>query len=135
MKKFLMFVAVLLAACSSVPTGNADALAANAKVQITNACLVIQPTLLNLSASLPTDQNLATFTKANGEFCTAVNTLDYSSAMALVNTLIPQMVGMVGSLPVDDGTKTSIRIALGASSIALSQWLIVYGQPSSTVLK
>lgn len=134
MKKFLILLVVaFLAACASAPQGDANALASNAKTQITNACLVIQPTLLNLTASMPNDKNLEAFTKANGEFCMAVNTLDYSSAMNLVNTLIPQLVSMVGSLPVDDGTKTTMRIALGASSVAISQWLIVYGQP--TVLK
>lgn len=129
MKKLILLTVMALAACTIAPSLPDQAtVAANAKTQITNACLVIQPTLLNLTASMPDDVNLAKFTKANGEFCQAVNTLDYTNAMTLVNTLIPEMITLVGSLPVDDPTKTSLRIALGASSVALSQYLIVYHQ-------
>ena len=138
MKRLFLLAVMALAACTTAPSqGDPTTTAANAKTQITNACLVVQPTLLSLTASMPNDQNLATFTKSNGEFCNSVNTLDYTSAETLVNTLIPQMLGLVSSLPVDDNTKTSIRIGLAASSVALSQYLIVYkGQaPLPTVLK
>lgn len=127
MKRLFLLAVMVLAACTTAPSQvDPTTMAANAKTQITNACLVIQPTLLSIQAAKPDDLNLAAFTKSNGEFCAAVNTLDYTSAYTLVNTLLPQMLTMVSSLPVDDATKTNIRIALAASSVALSQYLIVY---------
>lgn len=136
MKKVLLVLALALAACTTAPSQvDQTTMAANAKTQITNACLVIQPTLLSVQAAKPDDVNLAAFTKSNGEFCATVNNLDYTSAYTLVNTLLPQMLAMVSSLPVDEATKTNIRIALAASSVAISQYLMVYKGQGPVVLK
>ena len=129
MKRLLLLIAVLLAACSSTPTApNLDTLAANAKIQITQACAVVQPTLVDLNASIPNDPNLKTAVQLNGQFCNSVQTLDVVNAQTMINTMIPGLITAVGLLPVDPATQVSIKIALGAASIALSNWLLVYGQ-------
>jgi hypothetical protein len=90
----------------------------------------VQPTLLDLSASIPGDPNLALLAQDNGKLCAAVATLDPSNVESLVNTVIPQAIGLVSLLPIDSGTQATIRLALAAASIALSNWLAVYGQPT-----
>ena len=129
MKRLLLLIAVLLAACSSTPKApDLDTLAANAKTQITQACAVVQPTLVDLTASIPNDPNLRTAVQLNGQFCNSIQILDVVNAQSLINTLIPSLITAVGLLPVDPATQVSIKIALGAASIALSNWLLVYGQ-------
>ncbi|UIY58085.1 hypothetical protein [Burkholderia cepacia] len=134
MKKLLAISAlVALTACTAAQQQNAATLAANAQKQVNNACLVVQPTLADLSASMPGDANLANLTAANAKICTAVASLNVANAKSLIDTVIPQALGLVSLLPIDPATQMTIRIALGAASLALSNWLIVYGQPAATV--
>lgn len=136
MKRFLILCAVALAACTTAPSQpDLETMAANAKTQITQACAVVQPTLLNLQASMPTDPNLPIVVKLNGELCTSALTLDPTNVQQTINVLIPQTITAVGLLPIDPGTKTAIQIGLGAASVALSNWLLVYGQQHPTVTK
>jgi hypothetical protein len=130
-KKFLMFVmAIFMASCANIPQSpSLDTLAANAKSQIAQACMVVQPTLVDLKVSLPTDPNLALLVSSNAQLCAAASSLDPVNAQTLINTLIPQALTLVDLIPVDPGTKIAIRIALGAASVAISNWLMVYNQP------
>lgn len=138
MKKILAALAAGLVAlaflggCTAAQQQTAETLAANAKTQVSNACSVVQPVLLNLSASAPGDANLALLSADNGKLCAAVTALDATSVQSLINTVIPQAIGLAALLPIDAATQTSIQIALGAASLALSNWLIVYGQPATT---
>jgi hypothetical protein len=139
MKKLMLLAAgivaplfVVLAGCTTAQQQTFADLAANAKVQVAKACAVVQPTLLDLSASMPGDANLKLLAADNGRLCAAAASLDASSAQGLVDTVIPQAIGLVGLLPVDPATQGAIRLALGGASIALSNWLAVYGAPSST---
>lgn len=123
-------VLIVAAGCTTAQQQKLSDLAATAKVQVAQACAVVQPTLLDLSASLPSDVNLKLLADDNGKLCAAAQSLDPSSTQTLVNTLIPQSIGLVGLLPLDPAAQASIRLALGAASIALSNWLAVYGVPS-----
>lgn len=125
-------VLIVAAGCTTAQQQKLADLAANAKAQVAQACAVVQPTLLDLSASLPNDANLKQLAADNGEICAAAKALDPTSAQSLVNTLIPQAIGLVGMLPIDPAAQASIRLALGAASIALSNWLAVYGTPMAT---
>lgn len=139
MKRFSMLLAagfaalIVLAGCTSAQQQNIQTLAANAQTQAKNACAVVQPTLIDLAASMPTDANLKLLTTDNAQLCAAVGALDPTSVQNLVDTLIPQAIGLVGVLPVDPTTQVAIRLALGAASIALSNWLVVYGTPVAPV--
>ncbi|MBY4728341.1 MULTISPECIES: hypothetical protein [Burkholderia] len=124
-------VLIVAAGCTTAQQQKLADLAATAKVQVAQACAVVQPTLLDLSASLPNDANLKQLAADNGEICTAAKALDATNAQSLVNTLIPQAIGLVGMLPIDSAAQASIRLALGAASIALSNWLVVYGPPAA----
>ncbi len=125
MKRTLMLLAVGIVAlaglvgCSALQQQAVVSAAANAQAMITQACTVVQPTLLDLSASAPTNANLALFTKDNAKVCAAVAALDPTNVNTLVNTTIPEAIGLVGLLPIDADTQTAIRFALGAASIAL----------------
>jgi len=137
-KKLMLLAAglvasVFFAGCSTTAQQNLTALAAQAQTNAVHACAVIQPTLLDLSASIPSDPNLALLAQDNGKLCAAVANLDPSNVQSLVNTVIPQAIGLVSLLPIDSGTQVTIRLALGAASIALSNWLAVYGTPAATV--
>jgi hypothetical protein len=121
-----------LAGCTAAQQQSIDALAANAKSQVSQACTIVQPVLLNLSASAPGDANLALLAADNGKLCAAVTALDPTSVQSLVNTVIPQAIGLAALLPIDAATQTTVKIALGAASLALSNWLLVYGQPAAT---
>ncbi|AYQ38350.1 MULTISPECIES: hypothetical protein [Burkholderia cepacia complex] len=125
-------ILVVTAGCTAAQQQKLEQLAATAKVQVAQACAVVQPTLLDLSASLPDDANLKQLAADNGQICAAAQALDATSAQSLVNTLIPQAIGLVGMLPIDPAAQASIRLALGAASIALSNWLVVYGTPAAT---
>jgi len=125
-------LAVVLAGCTTAQQQTFAELAANAKAQVAKACAVVQPTLLDLSASMPSDANLKLLAADNGKLCAAAASLDVASAQGLVDTAIPQAIGLVGLLPLDPATQTTIRLALGGASIALSNWLAVYGPSSST---
>ncbi|MCA8492541.1 hypothetical protein [Burkholderia arboris] len=125
-------VLIFAAGCTTAQQQKLSDLAATAKVQVAQACAVVQPTLLDLSASLPADANLKQLAADNGQICAAAQALDAASAQSLVNTLIPQAIGLVGMLPIDSAAQASIRLALGAASIALSNWLVVYGTPAAT---
>lgn len=139
MKKLMLLAAgiaasflVVMAGCTTAQQQDMAALAANAKTQVAKACAVIQPTLLDLSASLPADANLKLLAEDNGKLCAAAAALDATSVQGLINTVIPQAIGLVGLLPIDPAAQTSVRLALGAASIALSNWLVVYGSPAAT---
>lgn len=138
MKKLMLLAAGIVASvafvagCTSAQQQNLAQLAATAKVQVAQACAVVQPTLLDLSASLPADANLTLLAEDNGKLCAAAAALDATNVQSLVNTVIPQAIGLVGLLPVDPGAQATIRLALGAASIALSNWLAVYGTPAAT---
>ncbi|NDV72964.1 hypothetical protein [Burkholderia cenocepacia] len=120
-------VLIVAAGCTTAQQQKLADVAATAKVQVAQACAVVQPTLLDLSASLPNDANLKQLAADNGEICAAAKALDSMNAQSLVNTLIPQAIVLVGLLPIDPAAQASIRLALGAASIALSNWLVVYG--------
>ncbi|MGU7784865.1 hypothetical protein [Burkholderia sp. PU8-34] len=138
MKKLMLLAAgivasiALIAGCTSAQQQNLAQLAATAKSQVAQACAVVQPTLLDLSATLPADANLKLLADDNGKLCAAAATLDSTNVQSLVNTVIPQAIGLVGLLPVDPGVQATIRLAFGAASIALSNWLAVYGAPAAT---
>ena len=125
-------VLIVAAGCTPAQQQKLADLATTAKVQVAQACAVVQPTLLDLSATLPADANLKQLAADNGQICAAAQALDATSAKSLVNTLIPQAIGLVGMLPIDPAAQASIRLALGAASIALSNWLVVYGAPAAT---
>ncbi|RQZ78862.1 hypothetical protein DF056_20940 [Burkholderia cepacia] len=124
-------VLIVAAGCTTAQQQKLADGAATAKVQVARACAVVQPTLLDLSATLPGDANLKQLAADNGQICAAAQALDVASAQSLVNTLIPQAIGLVGMLPIDPAAQASIRLALGAASIALSNWLAVYGTPAA----
>lgn len=126
-------VLIFAAGCTTAQQQKLADVAATAKLQVAQACAVVQPTLLDLSASLPADANLKLLAEDNGKLCAAAQSLDPSSVQTLVNTLIPQSIGLVGLLPIDPGAQATIRLALGAASIALSNWLMVYGTPAAPV--
>ncbi|MCW3641758.1 hypothetical protein K6Y74_00805 [Burkholderia cenocepacia] len=126
-------VLIVAAGCTTAQQQKLEQLAATAKVQVAQACAVVQPTLLDLSASLPADANLKLLADDNGKLCAAAAALDATNVQSLVNTVIPQAIGLVGLLPVDPGAQATIRLALGAASIALSNWLAVYGTSATTV--
>lgn len=128
----VLLTLVGLAACTAAQQQTVASAAENAQTKITKACTVVQPTLLDLSASVPGNANLAKLTKDNAKVCAAVAALDPTNVNTLVNTTIPEAIGLVGLLPIDADTQTAIRLALGAASIALSNWLEVYGQPLTT---
>ncbi|TDV39507.1 hypothetical protein C7405_101626 [Paraburkholderia caballeronis] len=141
MKKLMLLAAgiatsalIVLAGCTSAQQQNLAILAAQAQANVVKACAVVQPVLLDLSASIPADPNLALLAADNGKLCTAVATLDPTNAQSLVNTVIPQAIGLVSLLPIDAGTQATIRLALGAASLALSNWLAVYGTPSTAAV-
>ncbi|APR40052.1 hypothetical protein [Paraburkholderia sp. SOS3] len=136
MKKLMLLAAglvasiAILAGCTSAQQQNLATLAAQAQTNVVKACAVVQPTLLDLSASIPGDPNLALLAQDNGKLCAAVATLDPSNVQSLVNTVIPQAIGLLSLLPIDAGTRATIRLALGAASI-VSNWLAVYGTPTA----
>ena len=134
MKRTLLIGACLVASiafggCTAEQQQTLASLAAGAQKQAKNACGIVQPVPRNLQASLPGDGAVAQLTDDNGKLCKAVASLDPTDVSSLVNTAIPEMIGLVALLPVDPGTATGIRIALGAASLALSNWLITYGAP------
>lgn len=127
-KTLLIAVVAMLAACTTAQQQSASTLLTHAKAQIANACAVVQPTLLNLAAAQPGDASIAGVVKANGEFCAGIASVDQTNAQTIINTTIPQLIAGVSSLPMDAGMKTTIQLALGTASIALSNFLMVYGQ-------
>lgn len=138
MKKILLAIVVLaLAACTTQQQTNVTQAALKAKAQISNACTVVQPTLVDIQAGVGTQDAIAAATiqqivAQNGKFCAAVTNLDATSAQSLINTTIPGIIQLVSTLPIDPVKKTTIQIALGAASIALSNFLVVYGQQPAT---
>jgi hypothetical protein len=118
----------LLAGCSTAQQQDLSTLAANAKVQVSKACMLVQPTLLDLNASMPGNLELQTLTADNAKVCAAVAALDPTNVQSLINTVIPEAIGLVSLLPMDPAKQDAIKLALGAASIALSNWMIVYGQ-------
>lgn len=133
MKKLMLLAAgIVLLGCSvagCTPAQQADvaALAADAQAKVAKGCNVMQPVLLDLTASVPGDPNLKTLADDNGKFCEAVATLDPTNVRDLIDTLIPQAIGLVALLPIDPVTQGVIRAALGAAQLALSTWLQAYG--------
>jgi len=132
-KQLIAILCILvLGACTSAQQQTVEQAAAKAKTQLSNACLVVQPPLVDLAASLPNDANLALLVKDNAAICAAVNNLDPSNVQNLINTIIPSAIAVVNLIPMDPGTATAVKLALGAASLALSNFLIVYGQQPST---
>jgi hypothetical protein len=121
----------LLAACTTVQQQDASKLLANAKTQIASACAVVQPTLVDIAAAYPTDASVSAVVKANGAFCAGAASVDQTNAQTIINTTIPQLISAISALPIDAEKKTTIQIALGAASVALSNFLMVYGQQAS----
>jgi hypothetical protein len=138
MKKLLtkmeLFVAalsvlVVFAGCTVQQQTTVAHALTNAKGQIANACAVVQPTLVDLQASLAVPNDTVTkVVSANAAFCAAAANVDPVSAQALINSTIPQLIAGVSALPIAQADKTTIQIALGAASVALSNFLLVYGQ-------
>lgn len=136
MKKLLCAAGLALSAfffagCTSTAQQNVEALATNAKTQVQNACSIVQPVLVDLSAAVPTDANLALLTTDNAKLCLAVAALDPTSVQSLISTVIPQAISLVTLLPMDPGTAVAVKLALGAASLALSNWLAVNGAPAA----
>lgn len=119
-------------ACTTAAQQNVATLAALAQSNVEKACTVVQPVLLNLSASIPGDPNLKLLATDNGQLCAAVASLDATNVQGLINTVIPSAIALVSLLPIDTATANTIRLALGAASLALSNWLAVNGTTSST---
>ncbi|HEY1999919.1 hypothetical protein [Paraburkholderia sp.] len=137
MKRMLLIAAglvasIAIAACTPQQQQTLASLAAAAQFQAKNACSIVQPVLLNLQALLPGDDTVAQLADDNGDLCKAVATLDPTNVGSLINTAIPEMIGLVALLPVDPATATAIRLGLGAASLALSNWLLMYGTPAAT---
>ncbi|RAR51698.1 hypothetical protein C7401_13658 [Paraburkholderia unamae] len=137
MKRMLLIAAGLVASiafagCTSQAQQTIESLASNAQGKVLKACGLVQPALLDLSALVPADPNLKKLADDNGKLCAAVAQLDATNAKSLVDTVIPQAIGLVSLLPLDAATATAIKLALGAASIALSNWLDVYGAPVQT---
>ncbi|WP_246795610.1 hypothetical protein [Burkholderia perseverans] len=129
----IVLFAVSIVGCTSAAQQAVAKLAADAQTKAIKACALVQPVLLDLSASIPADPNLALLATDNGKLCAAVATLDPSSAAGLVNTVIPQAISLLALLPIDSVTREGIRIALGTASIALSNWLAQSSPPVATV--
>lgn len=119
-------------ACTTTAQQNVATLAGLAQSNVEKACTVFQPVLLNLSASIPGDPNLKLLATDNGQLCAAVASLDATNVQRLINTVIPSAIALVSLLPIDTATANTIRLALGAASLALSNWLAVNGTTSST---
>ena len=131
-----LFIAAcfLVGACTTQQQQDASKLLTQAKMQIANACSVVQPTLVDVAAAYPTDAKVAQVVAANGAFCSGVSSVDQTNAQTIINTTIPQLISAISALPITADKKATIQIALGAASVALSNFLIVYGQ-QQTVLK
>jgi hypothetical protein len=118
-----VLLALSVAGCTSAQQANLATLATNAQTKVNKACGLVQPVLLDLSASIPADPNLARLAKDNGKLCAAIATLDPTNVKSLVDTAIPEAIALVSLLPIDSVTQGAIRIALGAAQLALSNWL------------
>jgi hypothetical protein len=141
MKKILVVLFALLTfalgACTTAQQQTVAEAAAKAKTQIANACLVVQPTLVNIQASMaaaPDDQKtlIAAVVAGNAKICSGASVIDTASAQSLVNSVIPETISALALLPIDPAAKMTIQIALGAASVALSNFIVVYGQPVAT---
>jgi hypothetical protein len=137
MKRMLLIAAGLVASiafagCTWQAQQTIESLASTAQSKVLKACGLVQPALLDLSAIVPADPNLKKLTADNGKLCAAVVQLDATNVKSLVDTVIPQAIGLVSLLPLDTATATAIKLALGATSLALSNWLDVYGAPTQT---
>lgn len=128
-----LFVAAcfLVGACTTTQQQDASKLLTQAKLQIANACSVVQPTLVNVQAAYPNDATVASVVAANGAFCSGVASVDQTNAQTIINTTIPKLISAISALPIPAADKTTVQIALGAASVALSNFLIVYGQQAS----
>lgn len=122
---------VAMTACTSVQQQDASKLLTQAKAQIANACAVVQPTLVNVQAAYPNDAIVAEVVSANGAFCSGIASVDQTNAQTIINTVIPKLIGAISALPLPAADKTTAQIALGAASVALSNFLVVYGQQAS----
>jgi hypothetical protein len=129
----VVLFAISFAGCTPAQQADVAHLAANAQTKVIKACAVVQPVLLDLSASVPADPNLALLAKDNGKLCAAVATLDPTNVQSLVDTIIPQAIALASLLPIDGVTQNAIRLALGGAQLALSNWLTAYGSSSQTV--
>lgn len=123
---------LVMAACTPAQQQHVAELAATAQSKIVKACNVVQPQLLDLSASFPADPNLKLLAADNGKLCKAASSLDPTDVKSLVNTVIPEAIQLVSLLPLDAGTQNTLRLALGAASLALSDWLNAAPAPVQT---
>jgi hypothetical protein len=139
MKKLMLLAAgavlcaISFAGCTPAQQVDVAALAASAKTKVTKACGVVQPALLDLTAMIPSDPNLALLAQDNGKLCAAVASLDPTNVQSLVDSVIPQALAVVSLLPLDTASQGAIRVALAAAQLALSNWLTANGSAASTV--
>lgn len=126
----MLFLALVfvIAACTTTQQQNATQLLTQAKQQIANACAVVQPTLVNVAAAYPGNEQVIGAVAINGEFCAGVASVDQTNAQTIINSTIPKLISAISALPISQADKTTVQIALGAASVALSNFLIVYGQ-------
>ena len=122
---------VAMTACTMQQQQDATKLLTQAKAQIANACSVVQPTLINLQAAYPNDNNVAAAVSANSMFCASIANVDQTNAQTIINTVVPDLIRAISALPLPAADNTTAQIALGAASVALSNFLIVYGQHAS----
>lgn len=108
--------------------------AADVQTQVTKACGVVQPTLLDLAAAVASDPVKQAIVKKvaddNAKLCTANAALDTTSAQDLVNTSIPALQQLVGLLPIDGPTRNAVQLALLVFQVAVSNALTQFGVPT-----
>jgi hypothetical protein len=137
MKRMLLIAAGLVAsiaivACTAQQQQTLSSLAALAKSDVQAACNIVQPALNDLKLSLPGDDSVADLADDNAQLCAAIATLDPTSVKSIINTAIPDMLELVDLLPIDQGTANLIKVALGAASIALNNWLVMNAAATTT---
>lgn len=128
----LALVSIALAACTAAQQADVTKLAATAQTNARSACALVQPTLADIAAAYPGDAKAATLAADNGKICAAVAALDPASVQTLVNTTIPEAIGLVGAFVTDRAKAQQIQSALGVLSLALSNWLAFAAQPIVT---
>ena len=127
MKRFaIVGLFLALAACSSAQQITAQQAMARLQTDVSNGCLIVQPTLVSVQTL---DPDLAPFVVANGAFCAANSTINVTSIQAMVNTSIPAAEALVNSSPLIPTDKKPVVVgALTAFQIALSTALVIYSQ-------
>lgn len=131
MKRLIIIGAFLLAACSTAQQQNAQQVLAKLQMDVSNGCLIVQPTLASLQLIDPAVAAVAT---ANGIFCAANSAVNVASITTIVNTGIPATEAAVqASTLIPANQKPIIVGALTAFQIALSTALVVFNQSGGAV--